>query len=152
MADVVPPEVRSRMMAGIRGKNTRPELAIRKGLFAKGFRYRLHDSRLPGKPDLVLPRYNAVIFVNGCFWHGHNCLLFKWPTSNSEFWRVKITRNRKNDKKCRREITNLGWRVLTIWECSFRGPKKRQIETVVDEADHWLRSGSEIMDINWKSE
>ncbi|MCL4309669.1 MAG: very short patch repair endonuclease [Actinobacteria bacterium] len=151
MTDIVPPEVRSRMMAGIRGKNTKPELAIRKGLFAKGFRYRLHDSRLPGKPDLVLPRYHAVIFVNGCFWHGHNCPLFKWPASNTEFWRDKITRNRENDKKCRTEVAKLGWRVLTIWECSFRGPKKRPIETVVEETAMWLRSDSVKMEIKWES-
>ena len=93
MADVVDRKTRSRMMSGIRGKNTRPELLIRKGLHARGFRFRLHDKRLPGKPDLVLPKYSAVIFVHGCFWHGHDCHLFKWPQSRREFWRKKITRN-----------------------------------------------------------
>ena len=98
MADIVDKKTRSKMMAGIKGKNTKPEMLIRKALFAKGLRYRLHDKNLPGKPDLVFPKYKAVIFVQGCFWHGHDCHLFKWPTSNKEYWRNKINRNREVDK------------------------------------------------------
>lgn len=98
MADTVPPDVRSRMMAGIKAKDTKPELIIRRGLHAMGFRFRLHAKGLPGKPDLVLRKYRAVIFVNGCFWHGHECVLFKWPKSRADFWREKINRNRHNDR------------------------------------------------------
>ena len=97
MTDVVDRETRSRMMAGIRGKDTKPELTIRKAIHARGFRYRIHDRRLPGKPDMVFPRYRAVILVNGCFWHGHNCHLFKWPSTRVDFWKTKIERNREKD-------------------------------------------------------
>ena len=93
MVDVVTPEKRSAMMSGIKGKNTKPEFIVRKALFKRGFRYTLHNKNLPGKPDLVFARYKAVVFVNGCFWHGHNCHLFKWPKSNPEFWKEKITNN-----------------------------------------------------------
>jgi len=151
MVDIVSRDVRSRMMAGIRGKDTKPELAIRKGLFARGFRYRLHDSRLPGKPDLVLPRYHAVLFVNGCFWHGHDCPLFKKPATNTEFWHRKIEKNRENDKKNSMALSGSGWRVLTIWECAFRKPGTKSIEQVVDMAANWLLSESKRKQINWKS-
>lgn len=90
MADVVTPEKRSKMMSGIQGKNTKPELTIRKGLHALGFRYRLHGKTLPGKPDLVFPKYKAVIFIHGCFWHAHHCHLFKWPSTRVDFWQEKI--------------------------------------------------------------
>mgnify|MGYP001813680444 FL=1 len=121
MADVVDRKTRSRMMSGIRGKNTRPELLIRKGLHARGFRFRLHDKRLPGKPDLVLPKYSAVIFVHGCFWHGHDCHLFKWPQSRREFWRKKITRNKVKDAESYVSLKKEGWYILTIWECALKG-------------------------------
>ena len=111
--DVVTPAVRSRMMSGIRGKNTKPELLIRKALFAQGFRYRLHDKLLPGKPDLVFPKYHAVIQINGCFWHGHDCSLFKWPSSSSEFWREKITGNRQRDAANCQELERLGWLIYS---------------------------------------
>ena len=151
MADIVSPEVRSRMMAGIQGKDTKPELAIRKGLFAKGFRYRLHDSRLPGKPDLVFPRHDAVIFVNGCFWHGHEYPLFKQPSSNVKFWQEKIDKNRNNDKKNRKALARQNWRILTIWECSFRKPGTKSVEQVVEASAKWLLSKSKSKEIDWKS-
>ena len=119
MVDVVDRKTRSRMMSGIRGKNTRPELLIRKGLHARGFRFRLHDKRLPGKPDLVLPKYSAVIFVHGCFWHGHDCHLFKWPQSRREFWRKKITRNKVKDAESYVSLKKEGWYILTIWAVSY---------------------------------
>lgn len=97
MADVVSRAKRSAMMAGIRGKNTRPELIVRSALFKRGFRYRLHYKGLPGSPDLVSPKYKAVLFVNGCFRHGHDCHLFKWPKSNAAFWKEKLTRNQQRD-------------------------------------------------------
>jgi DNA mismatch endonuclease (patch repair protein) len=120
MADIVDTATRSRMMAGIRGKNTKPEMLVRRLLHQSGFRYRLHVKDLPGTPDIVLPRYNAVIFVNGCFWHGHNCRLFKWPQTRQEFWHDKITRNHENDQKSREALLTDGWRTGVIWECMIR--------------------------------
>lgn len=141
MVDIVSPEKRSRMMSGIRGKDTRPELIIRKGLHARGFRFRLHDSRLPGKPDLVFPRYKAVILVHGCFWHGHDCHLFKWPSSRKDFWRKKITRNREKDSEVMAELENLGWRILVVWECALKGKEKWPVDRVMDKAADWLSDG-----------
>ena len=138
MVDVVDRKTRSRMMSGIRGKNTRPELLIRKGLHARGFRFRLHDKRLPGKPDLVLPKYSAVIFVHGCFWHGHDCHLFKWPQSRREFWRNKITRNKAKDAENYASLKKDGWYILTIWECALKGRTRRPLDQVLDTAADWL--------------
>ena len=139
--DTVDKETRSRMMAGIRGKNTKPELLIRKALFRKGFRYKLHDKSLPGKPDLVFPKYNAVIFIHGCFWHGHDCHLFKWPSTRREFWKTKITRNQEVDARNYKALKKEGWRVLTIWECSIKGKNQIGVENVVDQAENWLEYG-----------
>ena len=138
MVDVVDRQTRSRMMSGIRGKNTRPELLIRKGLHARGFRFRLHGRHLPGKPDLVLPKYSAVIFVHGCFWHGHDCHLFKWPQSRREFWRTKIMRNREKDAESYARLKEEGWYILTIWECALKGRTRRPLEQVLDMAADWL--------------
>ncbi len=124
MTDVVDKKTRSRMMSGIRGKNTKPEITIRSLLHRSGFRFRLHNSKLPGKPDIILKRYNAIIFVHGCFWHKHDCRLFKWPKTRPEFWKEKILRNVENDKKALSEIQNQEWRVCIIWECSIKGAKK----------------------------
>ena len=143
--DIVTPSVRSRMMSGIRCKNTKPELLIRKALFGKGFRYRLHDSSLPGKPDLVFPKYRAIIQINGCFWHGHDCLLFKWPSSRPDFWREKINGNRKRDIANNSELERMGWRVLTIWECALKGRGKLPFEKLVYITISWLNySGSSM--------
>lgn len=120
MADIVDKATRSRMMSGIRGKNTKPELVLRKTLHRMGFRYRLHVSGLPGRPDIVLPKYKAVIFVHGCFWHRHNCRYFKWPKTNVRFWKDKFTGNKLRDRKSLRELRNSGWRTLVIWECQIR--------------------------------
>jgi DNA mismatch endonuclease (patch repair protein) len=108
MADVVTPDVRSRMMSGIRSTGTRPEMILRRGLHRAGFRYRLHVRNLPGKPDLVFPRYNAVIFAHGCFWHGHDCHLFKWPSTRRDFWQAKIARNRVVDARSEAALTAQG--------------------------------------------
>ena len=126
------------MMSGIQGKNTKPELIIRKGLFARGFRYLLHDKRLPGKPDLVLPKYNAVIFVHGCFWHAHGCVLFKWPKTRETFWREKISGNKARDERNTAELLSDGWRVMQIWECSIKGPKRKSIDRILDRVEKWL--------------
>lgn len=140
MTDVVDKKTRSRMMAGIRGKNTRPELAIRNGLFRAGFRYRLHASDLPGKPDLYLPQYRAVILVHGCFWHGHKCQLFKWPSSNRDFWKAKITRNRKVDRMVEDRLKKSNLRRGTVWECALKGRAKIPLSWVLVRLVRWLKS------------
>ncbi len=139
MADVVDPATRSRMMSGIRGKNTKPELLIRKALHARGFRYRLHCD-LPGKPDICLPKHRAVIFVHGCFWHGHGCHLFKWPSTRPEFWRAKIERNCEVDRAAEERLAAAGWRVATIWECAIKGAHRQPTETVTHSIAEWLQS------------
>src|SRR5688500_10382992 len=111
MADIVSRETRSRMMPGIKGKNTRPEKLLRSGLFARGFRFRLHRRDLPGNPDIVFPSRKAVVFVNGCFWHGHSCHLFKSPSSNTAFWQKKIETNQQVDERSRLRLLASGWRV-----------------------------------------
>ena len=142
MVDIVPADVRSRMMSGIRGKNTRPEMLIRKGLFALGLRYRVHGKRLPGRPDLVFHKYKSVVLVDGCFWHGHVCPLFKWPSSNVDFWRNKILRNRELDRVNSKSLKSQGWRIFRIWECALKGPSKRPLEEVVTRTASWIRTGA----------
>jgi DNA mismatch endonuclease (patch repair protein) len=141
-ADIVDAATRSRMMAGIRGKDTAPELIVRRGLHALGFRFLLHDRRLPGKPDMVLPRWRAVVFVQGCFWHGHDCPLFKWPRTREAFWREKIGRNRARDAESEALLDAAGWRVLKIWECSMKGTGRMGVESVLPIATAWLRSSA----------
>lgn len=141
MPDVVDRETRSRMMAGIRGKDTQPELVLRRALHKRGFRYRLHVASLPGKPDLVFPKQHAVIQVNGCFWHCHECHLFKWPSSRVRFWRTKIIRNREKDAETSAALVHAGWRVLTVWECAFKGRTRRNEEDVIADIATWLVSG-----------
>ncbi len=140
MVDVVSPETRSRMMSGIRGKDTKPELLIRKSLFREGYRYRLYHKTMPGKPDLVLKKYRAVIFINGCFWHGHDCKLFKWPKTRMDFWKKKIEGNRLRDEKVKQELLSSGWRVMTIWECATRGTERIALSEIVQEIIKWLES------------
>jgi DNA mismatch endonuclease (patch repair protein) len=111
-------------MSRIRGKNTRPEMLVRKFLFSEGFRYRLHDKKLPGKPDIVLPRYHTVIFVHGCFWHGHNgCRYFVIPKTRTEWWTEKINRNIENDNKSVELLRQAGWRIINVWECDLKKDK-----------------------------
>lgn len=140
MADIVSPEKRSKMMAGIKGKNTKPEMILRKGLHGLGFRYRLHDRNLPGKPDMVFPRYKAVIFAHGCFWHGHSCHLFKWPSSNEEFWQTKIERNMEVDKQNIIRLQEMGWRTGIVWECALKGKYKINREEVIELCAQWLQT------------
>ncbi len=121
MADVHTSEKRSYNMSRIRGKNTKPEEMVRKYLFSQGFRYRKNDVRLPGKPDIVLPKHKTVIFVNGCFWHGHEgCRYFVWPQNNAGFWKAKITSNIQRDETNYSRLTQLGWKVLVVWECELK--------------------------------
>lgn len=126
MADIKTKESRSYNMSRIAGKDTKPEELVRKYLFSRGFRYRKNVRKLPGSPDLVLPKYRTVIFVNGCFWHGHEgCKYFVWPKSNVEFWRKKIEANISRDQRKEAQLRNMGWNVLIVWECELR-PSKRQ--------------------------
>lgn len=121
MADVMTPEQRSRCMAAIKGKNTKPEMIVRKYLFFRGLRFRVQVRKLPGNPDIVLPKYKTVIFVNGCFWHGHEgCKYFRLPKSNVEFWKEKIERNVARDARNEAELKVLGWRVIRVWECEIK--------------------------------
>ena len=127
MADVHEPETRSYNMSQILGKDTKPEMMVRKFLHGNGFRYRLHVKDLPGKPDLVLPKYNSVIFVHGCFWHAHvGCKYFKIPTTRTEWWKNKLFGNRERDKKYIRQLEDLGWNVIVIWECELKPEKKEK--------------------------
>jgi DNA mismatch endonuclease (patch repair protein) len=151
MADVVTPDVRSRMMSGIRSTNTRPEMILRQGLHRTGFRYRLHDRKLPGKPDLVFPRYNAVIFAHGCFWHGHNCHLFKWPSTRPEFWQAKIARNRVVDARSEAALTDQGWRLGIVWECALKGRARLKPSDVLGRCERWLESRKPRLEIRGTS-
>jgi DNA mismatch endonuclease (patch repair protein) len=125
LADVFIPEQRSRVMAAITGKDTRPERIVRRRLHALGYRFRLHRKDLPGRPDVVLPRHGAVVFVHGCFWHGHpRCRRARLPATRTDFWRDKIEKNRARDRRDRAALRRLGWRVLTLWECSLRDEER----------------------------
>ena len=147
MADIVSAEVRSRMMANIRGKNTKPELILRKALHAAGFRYRLHVRALPGTPDIILPRYRAVIFVHGCFWHGHDCPLFRWPATRTDFWREKIARNQTVDARNEKQLENLDWRLAIVWECALKGKASQPLADVIAACALWLRSDDRRIEI-----
>ncbi len=147
MTDIVDAETRSRMMSGIRGKDTKPEMQIRKGLHCLGFRYRLHDRKLPGKPDLVLKKYRSVIFVHGCFWHRHECRLFKWPKTRAEFWRGKINRNHENDQNAVRKLKGSGWRICIVWECALKGANN-DTGAIVASIGDWLEGSGEMLEIS----
>lgn len=124
MADVHDTQTRSYNMSRIKGKDTKPELLVRKFLHAHGFRYKLHDTTLPGKPDLVLPKYKTVIFIHGCFWHGHtNCRYFVVPKTRTDWWLNKINTNRANDAKAVKALKKDGWKIITVWECRLKPAK-----------------------------
>src|SRR5947207_1144865 len=138
MTDIVDQATRSRMMAGIKGKNTRPEVLVRQGLHRRGVRFRLHVAALPGHPDLCFKRYHAVVFVHGCYWHRHeNCRFASTPTSHREFWLSKFATNVERDERALSELTRLGWRVGVVWECSLR---PRSLEQTLLAITDWLRS------------
>lgn len=146
-ADIVTPAVRSRMMAGIRGKDTRPELVLRTALHRRGFRYRLHRRDLPGTPDLVFPGRKAVIFVHGCFWHGHDCHLFHWPQTRADFWRGKIGGNIARDRAQRQALAAAGWRIGTVWECTLKGRTRLPFPEVVDRCAVWLDTDERTLEV-----
>lgn len=140
MVDIVDTSTRSRIMASIKGRDTKPEILIRKLLHKIGFRFRLHVKELPGRPDIVLKKYKAVIFINGCFWHGHTgCHLFKIPATRTDFWEEKINKNQLNDIKSIKLLLDNGWRVCLVWECSVRGAKK-DLNKVINSISNWLLS------------
>ena len=140
--DRLSPQQRHDCMASVRSKDTKPELIVRKALWNKGFRYRLNDKRLPGHPDLVLRKYRTCIFINGCFWHGHDgCKYYTIPKSNTEFWVTKVTRNRERDKEEQRKLAEMGWHCITVWECELK-PKVRTetLEALAYTLNHiWLK-------------
>lgn len=142
MAKKLTPMQRSYCMSRIRGKDTKPEILVRKGLHARGFRFHLQDKKLPGRPDIVLPKYGVVIMVNGCFWHGHKgCRYATKPKSNVAFWELKIQRNRHRDEVTNAHLEALGWHVITVWECELRG--KSNIEMRLDELAGEIRLAGE---------
>ena len=139
MTDIVDRAVRSRMMAGIGGRDTKPELILRRALHARGLRYRLHDRKLPGTPDLVFRRFGAVCFVHGCFWHRHEgCPYTTDPATRPEFWQAKFRANVERDRRCREDLLEAGWRVAIVWECALR---KDEADWTSLTLDQWLRGG-----------
>jgi DNA mismatch endonuclease (patch repair protein) len=138
MIDVLSKEQRRLNMSRIRGRDTKPEMLIRQGLHAMGLRYRLYDRKLPGRPDLVFSRFRAVIFIHGCFWHGHNCPMFKLPSTRQDFWRDKILSNRARDVLAAEKLLKLGWRVANVWECSLRGPNRLSLEIALADCHMFL--------------
>ena len=137
------------MMYAIRPRDTKPELIIRRGLHGLGYRYRLHAGKLPGRPDLVFPSRRAAIFVNGCFWHGHDCRLFRWPSTRPEFWRVKICGNIASDHRNRAALHEIGWRVLDVWECTLKGPERRPLEDVIGACAAFLEGAEAYASVGW---
>lgn len=137
--DVLTTEQRRFNMSRIRGKDTKPEMLLRRGLHAAGLRFRLHAPGLPGKPDLVFPKHRAVMLIHGCFWHGHDCPLFKMPATRPEFWSNKISGNRERDIRSAMALRLAGWRLLTVWECSLKGPARRPVDEVIDHCASFIR-------------
>lgn len=135
------------MMSRVRGRDTKPEMTVRRGLHALGFRFRLHGRNLPGTPDLIFPRHRAVIFVHGCFWHGHDCPLFRLPGTRTEFWDSKISRNRVRDAETVLALETSGWRVGTVWECAIRGRLRMPVEAMLLACRDWLDEGNGSMEI-----
>ena len=133
MSDVHSKDVRSYNMSRIKSRGTKPEETVRKYLFSQGFRYRKNVELLPGKPDIVLPRYRTVIFVNGCFWHHHDCQYFVWPKNNAEFWKSKIDRNVERDEENMTKLRMAGWRTIVVWECELKKYKERNLQELSEK-------------------
>lgn len=139
MVDVLTPEQRALNMSRIRGGDTKPELILRRGLHARGLRFRLHRRDLPGRPDLVFPRRRSVIFVHGCFWHGHRCHLFTLPATRVAFWQSKIAANAERDVRAIDALRLTGWRVLIVWECALRGRQRLDLDSVLHTIEQFVR-------------
>jgi DNA mismatch endonuclease (patch repair protein) len=147
MADIVSSSKRSEMMAGIKSKDTKPEMIIRKELHKKGFRYRLHAKDLPGNPDLFLRKYNAAIFVHGCFWHVHNCHLFKLSKTRTAFWKKKLEDNKKRDDRNISILLNNNYRVCVIWECAIKNINDDAMSKVIDTITVWIQTDNEYLEL-----
>lgn len=145
--DIVSKAKRSEMMAGIKSYDTKPELLIRKALHSMGYRFRINDKSLPGKPDIVFPKYKAVVFIHGCFWHKHDCSLFKWPKSRSDFWKKKIMGNVVHDIKVKEQLLEMGWRVGVVWECAVKGVKIDNIHDVATQVAYWLKDDTLLLEV-----
>ena len=146
MIDIVDKKTRSRIMSGIRGKNTRPEMVLRRALHARGLRYRVHVKEIPGRPDIVLPKYRAVVFVQGCFWHRHKgCRFATTPATRSDFWQAKFAANVERDRVVREALSSLGWRMAIVWECALR--KSHQTEVAADQVYYWLRTDNKFLEL-----
>jgi DNA mismatch endonuclease (patch repair protein) len=145
MTDVLSPGQRRLNMSRIKGKNTKPEMVVRRGLHARGLRYRLHDRTMPGRPDLVFPKSQTAVFVHGCFWHAHGCALSKAPATRPEFWQNKLTANALRDRVAIEALQMGGWRVLVIWECAIRGSARWNESELIDLAARYIQSGGETM-------
>lgn len=127
MSDHLTIEQRHKNMAAVKSKDTKPEMVVRKYLWSRGFRYRVNNPRLPGHPDIVLRKYHTCIFVNGCFWHGHEgCKYFRMPKTNTEFWERKISRNRERDREEQKQLARMGWHCITVWECELKGERREK--------------------------
>ncbi|WP_189405655.1 very short patch repair endonuclease [Alteromonas halophila] len=148
MADVHTPETRRKNMRAIRGKNTKPEVVFRKLLFNAGYRYRIAPEHLPSKPDLYMPRFRAVILINGCFWHGHNCHLFHWPKTRTQFWKSKIKESVLRDTRNIESLTRLRLRVLVVWECALKGKHRLPSPVLLSLAERWLTEYSHNAEIS----
>ena len=141
MSDTLTPDMRHRNMAAIHSTSTRPELKLRHTLWHHGFRYRMNDKRLPGKPDIVLPKYRAIIFIHGCFWHGHNgCKYYTIPKTNTDFWTAKVARNQERDQRVWRELEAAGWSVIIVWECEL---KKASLNSTINRVESEIKAAGE---------
>ena len=147
MTDVHDAAARSRNMAAVRSRDTKPELIIRRALHAAGLRYRLNVRNLPGRPDIVLPRHRAIVFVHGCFWHRHGGELFRWPESRADFWREKLNGNAARDERAAQALNEAGWRRAVIWECALRGSKKLEFHHAMQQLIAWIRSDEPLLTV-----
>ena len=147
MADTVSAAVRSRMMSAIRSKDTHPEMLIRRALHGFGFRYRLHAKNLPGRPDLVLPKWRAVVFVHGCFWHAHDCPSFRLPATRTEWWQEKLSGNALRDSRSIAALQEQGWRVAVFWECALRGDGTNKVDRRIERLARFLRGHKKMEEI-----
>lgn len=139
MTDVLTTAQRKLNMSRIRGRDSKPEMLVRRGLHARGLRYRLHDRKLPGRPDLVFPKYHTAVFIHGCFWHSHGCALSTLPATRQDFWQKKLDGNATRDRKAVEALLRSGWSVLVVWECALRGPARLTAGTVLDRAASHIR-------------
>lgn len=141
MKGETPKETRSRVMASVKGRNTTPEILIRKALFSKGFRYKIHVSTLPGRPDIVLTRWKVVILVDGCFWHSHGCSRSRIPRNNADYWEKKLARNLARDQANIQALIDLGWRVCRVWTCALQSQRTDEVARLADEIALWIVQG-----------